>query len=172
MSEKKEQSIIFIKAIYVHLDRKEIPDGDLNLRHFMSIVLGWDDDEIGAYLDSPPTAEEFYELCEEVVSEDALVRIFSDMSDTLFDWQCADIEGYFADDEELLQQVMRRYQKAFPLAKLSPDERECKLRGTLEIAVNGKWHPLTSFCGRKLEILEEWSRECIEYIRENNLTEE
>ena len=110
MSEKKEQSIIFIKAIYVHLDRKEIPDGDLNLRHFMSIVLGWDDDEIGAYLDSPPTAEEFYELCEEVVSEDALVRIFSDMSDTLFDWQCADIEGYFADDEELLQQVMRRYQ--------------------------------------------------------------
>ena len=142
------------------------------MQRFMSIILGWDDDEIGAYLDSPPTAEEFFELCEESVPEEILVQIFSDMSDTLFDWQCADIEGYFAGDEELLQQVMHRYGKIFPLAKLSPDERECKLRGTLEIAVNGKWHPLTSFCGRKLEILEEWSRECIEYIRENNLTEE
>ena len=73
---------------------------------------------------------------------------------------------------ELFSDFTHRYGKIFPLAKLSPDERECKLRGTLEIAVNGQWHPLTSFCGRKLEILEEWSRECIEYIRENNLTEE
>lgn len=172
MSKKREEAIIFIKAIYAHLDRKEIPEGDLNLQRFMSIVLGWDDDEIGSYLDSLPTAEEFFELCEESVPEEILAQIFSDMSDTLFDWQCADIEGYFAEDEELLQQVTHRYGKIFPLAKLSPDERECKLRGTLEIAVNGKWHPLTSFCGRKLEILEEWSRECIEYIRENNLTEE
>lgn len=172
MSKKREEAIIFIKAIYAHLDRKEIPEGDLNLQRFMSIVLGWDDNEIEAYLDSPPTAEEFFDLCEESVPEDVLAQIFSDMSDTLFDWQCADIEGYFAGDEELLQQVTHRYGKIFPLAKLSPDERECKLRGTLEFAVNGKWHPLTSFCGRKLEILEEWSRECIEYIRENNLTEE
>ena len=76
MNKTKEEAIIFIKAIYAHLDRKEIPEGDLNLQRFMSIVLGWDDDEIGAFLDSPPTAEEFFELCEESVPEEILVQIF------------------------------------------------------------------------------------------------